>query len=386
MPKKQTKNEPIDALSALRKVMNVSADDPLVTRADKYIAITGVISTGSTELDSILTPTFYEENQKGGIPRGFVCEFYGPHGGGKSSLCYKLASDVTRAKEIVTWFDIEGSFYPEWAENFGVDCSKVFHVSSGKTGEEYLDGLKKTAASGNCSLIVVDSVTGIRPRKLMEQELDKEQRVGASAALMSRVLPDIVSAARKGNTTVVFVNQVRKGFAHWGTFETTPHGEALKFYSSLRLRVGLLSAKKGKRNIMSKGEEIGIRSHISIQKSRFGPPFRECIMPIYFGGMVPDPLEVLLDLAMLSKVIKCKTKKGEGDEDDSQTFTYQKEQYEDIDDLKHTLITEEDDLAELVNLVAEKQGKEKLPSEYQALVKTDGDSPEVQEETKQAEI
>jgi len=388
MPKKQNKAKIGDPLAALRKIMGVSDDDPLITRADQYVAITDVITTGSKELDMMLTPGYFDEKGKGGVPRGFVCEFFGPHGGGKSSLCYRLAADVTKKKEQVIWFDVESSFYPEWAMNFGVDPKYVIHVDSGKTGEQYLHAIKEGAASGAYSLIVIDSVTGLRPKKLIEQDLEKEQRVGASASLMSRVLPDVVPAAKKGNCTVVFVNQVRRAFGPGFSYETTPHGEALRFYSSLRLRVSSLGSNKGRRSIMSKGEEIGIRSKVMIQKSRFGPPFKECIVPIYFKGMCADPLEVVLDLAMAEKLVRCKTKKVE-DGEDQETFIYKKETYEDIDDLKHVLITEEDEMAELVTILA---AKHDIPAEYAHLLvpKADGakkeeKEEEPEEETKQAE-
>jgi len=352
--KKQEKNENQVLIDQLNTVVGCKSED-LIMQADEYISIDSVISTGCKELDTLITPQFMEKHGKGGVPRGYVCEFFGPHGGGKSSLGHRLAADVTSNGERVLWIDIESSYHSEWAQNFGVVTKNVLRVDSWLTGEAYFKMIIDASQSGKFALIVVDSVTGLRPAKIMNQELDKEARVGASAMLMSRGLPDVVRASRLGNCTVVFVNQIRQKIGMFYSGETTPHGEALRFYSSLRLRVSSVYAKKGKREIMSNGEGIGLRSNVQIVKNRFGPPYKECVVPIYYIGKKPDALEQLIDLAMSTKVIKTKRNKSENEgEEDEQTFSLFGEHYEDFDSLKAALIDDTEIVDKIVEAIKEK--------------------------------
>jgi recombination protein RecA len=232
-----------------------------------------------------------------------------------------LAASVTKAGGYVFWVDAENSFVDDWARKHGVDTSRVVKAEQGKgrSGEDFLTELNALCETGVFSLAVVDSVAGLAPKAILEAELADEARVGAQARMLSRALPKLIGAAKKGNTAVVFVNQIRQKIGvMYGNPETTPGGEALKFFSSLRIRLSQVGSRK-ERGIVKDGQEIGIRSVIQVVKSRFGPPFRETILPIYYTEERPKPIELLIDLALVSKVIRCRTKKK--GEDSIQSFT-----------------------------------------------------------------
>lgn len=285
-----------------------------ISYADQYEAVTDVISTGHAELDRLISPIFFEKTGKAGVPRGFVCEFYGPNAGGKSSLAMRLTSNVTKNGGHVFWVDAEGSFVPEWARTQGVVAENVIRIGTGHSGEEYLETVCNVAKTGKFELVVIDSVTALRPKRLLEQSLEEHQVVGAGAQMMSRIMPILVGAAAAGNCTIVLINQVRQKMGvMYGNPETTPYGEAVGFYSSLRLRLQQVGNKKN-RGIMKGEDEIGIRSNVHIIKSRFGPPHRETILPIYYSDIKPYPLDQLIDAAIETKIIKSRSKKMDNGE------------------------------------------------------------------------
>jgi recombination protein RecA len=300
-------------LEALRKKLNVK-DAGQIQFADTYEAIPDVISTGHANLDEAICPSFYAKNGRGGVPLGYLCEFYGPNAGGKSCLGMKMAANVHKTEgSLVLWQDAEGSFQPEWAMSHGVDPSRVVLNNQPKfiTAEQFLTELEKNVKTGMYRLAVVDSLAGLTPQKILECELDDNEKIGEKARLMSRSLPRIVAAAKEGCCTVVFINQIRmKIGVMYADPETTPGGESLKFYASLRLRLSQASSKT--RGILNAdGEEIGIRSKVVIKKSRFGPPFKETVIPIYYGEERPHPFDILVDLALSNKIIVTKKKKDD---------------------------------------------------------------------------
>jgi recombination protein RecA len=335
--KKKTDDSPEKRLEQFKRVLGIK--DNSVRLADQYVAIKDVISTGMPELDRIITPMIFEKTGKGGIPRGFVSEFFGPHAGGKSSLCMKLSASVTKAGGHVLWVDAEGSYIPEWAERHGVDNGRVQYIENdGKIGEHFLDMVEKGAKSGLFHLIVIDSVTALIPREILEADVDKDARLGAAARMLTRWVPKIMSAAKQGNTAVIFINQIRQKIGvMYGSPETRPGGEALGFYCSLRLRLSQVGNKK-ERQIMKGEEGIGTRTNVKIDKSRFGKP-GEAIMPIYYSDTPPHPLDVLLDAALSSKIIRSRSKTTETNEI-VLTFSFNDLKIEGIDDFKLQLTPE----------------------------------------------
>lgn len=219
-------------LQIIKNAIGAGGDDPTIYAADQNETIKDVIQTGLADLDRALTPSLYESGRPAGLPRGFIYEFYGPNSGGKSSLCMRLAAQITQRGGGVLWLDVEGSFINEWAIAQGVDLSKVTMVAAGKHGEYYLEIIDKVAKTGAVELIVVDSVTFCKPYEEMfgDLELDekkgavKDSRIGAGAKMMSRMMPRIVGSAKTGNTAVVFINQIRqKVGVFYGCFhEDTP--------------------------------------------------------------------------------------------------------------------------------------------------------------------
>jgi recombination protein RecA len=345
--KKPTKKKlsPDEArLELIRAAIGPKNADKLYT-ADQKETITDVIPTGLAELDRLFTPNLFDSGVKAGLPRGFVYEFFGPHAGGKSSLCMRLAAQVTKQGRGVLWLDVESSFVNEWAAAQGVDLSKVTISPSGMHGEYYLDLVEKIARSGAVDLIVIDSVTAMQPYEVQNAgiEIDAKKdkitdtRVGSGAKMMTRFLPNIVAAAREGNTAVIFINQLRmKIGVVYGNPETTPYGEALKFFCSIRLRVSRVTDKKGK-GIKKDGEEIGIRSLVKLAKSRMGPPDREVVIPIYYDANVKaGPLDQLIDAGLSTKLIKSRSKTMDNG-DSIQTFTYADIVKDGIDEFKEAL-------------------------------------------------
>ena len=355
-------------LAQLKKALGIKDDS--IRLADQYIAVKDVISSGLPELDKILTPMIYEQTGKGGVPRGFVCEFFGPWAGGKSSLAMKLSASVTQAGGTVLWADAEGSYVPEWAERHGVDNNRVWLIESGaKNGEEFLELIEKTAEKGVVDLIVCDSVTALQPKQVLETELEKEARIGAGAKLMSRALPRIIMAAKAGNTAVIFINQIRqKVGVMWGNPETTPYGEALKFYSSLRLRLQQVGSKS-ERGIMLGEDQIGIRTNVRIEKSRFGAPGKEAIMPIYYTDVRPHPLDLLIDASLSSHVVKSRSTKTDSGEQ-VQVFSYNGNKFEGIEEFKGMLIDNPDVTKELAAKI--KEAKIDLTPEIESYLATMG--------------
>jgi recombination protein RecA len=327
------KNTPSDieiGLAQLKKAMGLDEDDNSITIGDQYESITEVVSTGVPELDRIMTPLLFSQTGTGGLPIGFVLELFGPHAGGKSSLAMKLTGQIHASGGNTAWFDVECSYVPEWAAKHGVQKNHLLIIDNkkGYSGEWFLKAVAEAALTKRFRLIVIDSLTALQPEEIQSAELTKEARVGAVAKMMSRAMPKLVTAARQGNCSIIFINQIRqKVGVFYGNPETTPGGEALKFYSSLRLRLAQVAGKND-RGIMREGEEIGIRTNVQVVKSRFGPPYRETIMPIYYDDAKPHPLDLILDAALSNKVIRSRSKKQENSGGEIiVTFTYDSPQY-----------------------------------------------------------
>lgn len=330
-----------------------------IYNADQKESISDVIPTGMAELDRLFTPNLYDSGVKAGLPRGFVFEFFGPHAGGKSSLCMRLAAQVTKAGGGVFWIDAESSFVREWAEAQGVDLKKVTVCDGGMHGEHYLEIIEKIAKSGAVELIVVDSVTAMQPYevKFADTDIDEKKHrlstppLASAARMLTRFMPPIVSAAKEGNTAVIFINQIRmKVGVVYGNPETTGGGEALKYYSSIRLRVSRVTDKEG-RGIKKNGDEIGIRSLVKLVKSRMGPPDREVVVPIYYDQSIkPHPLDSIIDAGLAfkgadgKKLIKSRSKRLESG-DTIQTFTFKEVFKDGIDEFKNAL--EYEDIKEI---------------------------------------
>ena len=247
-----------------------------------------VISTGSISIDLALGI--------GGLPRGRVVEIYGPESSGKTTLTLHVIAKCQAAGGTAAFIDAEHALDPSYAKKLGVNLEDLL-VSQPDTGDQALEIADMLVRSGSVDLIVVDSVAALTPKSEIEGEMG-ESSVGVHARLMSQALRKLAGNISKTNTLVVFINQLRMkiGIAY-GNPEVTTGGNALKFYSSVRLDI----RRHGQ---IKKGDEIlGNHTRIKVVKNKLAPPFREAEVDIYYGEGISRTAE-LVDLGVKFDVVE----------------------------------------------------------------------------------
>jgi recombination protein RecA len=247
-----------------------------------------VVSTGSLCLDIALGI--------GGLPRGRVVEIYGPESSGKTTLTLQAVAEAQKAGGTAAFVDAEHALDPSYAEKIGVNVDDLL-VSQPDTGEQALEITDMLVRSGAVDIIVIDSVAALTPKAEIEGEMG-DSHVGLQARLMSQALRKLTANIKRSNTLVVFINQIRmKIGVMFGSPETTTGGNALKFYSSVRLDIRRIGAIK-------RGDEVvGNQTRVKVVKNKMAPPFRLAEFEIFYGEGISRMGEVI-DLGVKEGIVQ----------------------------------------------------------------------------------
>jgi len=279
------KNKALDA--AVTQIERAFGKGSIMRLGQRPVVDTPVVSSGSLGLDIGLGI--------GGLPRGRVVEIYGPESSGKTTLALHAVAEAQKTGGTCAFIDAEHALDPSYAKKLGCNVEDLL-ISQPDAGEQALEIADTLTRSGAIDVLVIDSVAALVPRAELEGEMG-DTHVGLQARLMSQALRKLTSSVAKSNTLIIFINQIRmKIGVMFGSPETTSGGNALKFYSSIRLDIRRIGA------IKDRDEVVGNQTRVKVVKNKLAPPFKVIEFDIMYGEGVSKMGE-LLDLGVTAGIV-----------------------------------------------------------------------------------
>ena len=274
--------------SALGQIERQFGKGSIMKLGDNPIMDVEATSTGSIGLDIALGI--------GGIPKGRIIEIYGPESSGKTTLTLHAIAEEQKSGGVCAFVDAEHALDPTYAKKLGVDLDELL-ISQPDAGEQALEITDTLVRSGAVSMVVVDSVAALTPKSELEGDMGDHQ-VGAQARLMSQAMRKLTGSISKSKCTVIFINQIRmKIGVMFGSPETTSGGNALKFYSSVRLDIRRIGA------IKDRDEVVGNATRVKVVKNKVAPPFKQVEFDIMYGEGISKRGE-LIDLGVKGGIVE----------------------------------------------------------------------------------
>ena len=275
--------------TAMGQVERQFGKGSIMKLGSRPVASVPVISTGSLALDKALGI--------GGLPRGRIVEIFGPEASGKTTLALHAVAESQKLDGIAAFIDAEHALDTVYARKLGVNCDELL-VSQPDTGEQALEITDMLVRSGAIDILVIDSVAALVPRAEIEGEMG-DSHMGLQARLMSQALRKLTGSISKTNTCVIFINQMRmKIGVVFGNPETTTGGNALKFYSSVRLDIR-------RTNTIKEGQDVvGNRTRVRVVKNKLAPPFTEAEFDVVYGegiSRIGDLIDVAVEQGIVEK-------------------------------------------------------------------------------------